>query len=205
VSTLQTTLLAVLFLSGSASLVPQAPSVPGLPSATGQILEDLVATQNFQRSVADYAVLHQQLEREVPPPLRVTADVNEIEKAVRALAIRITVARATARQGDIITPAVARMFRRQIANCLTPAQWNAVLADRERDEEGEPVEPPALYVNMSWPEQVPFDYVPHQLLASLPPLPRELQYRIIGRTLVLWDHHANLIVDLLPGAFTATT
>jgi hypothetical protein len=196
--------LAVLFLSGSASLVAQAPPVPGPPSATGQILEALIATQNFQRSVADYVALHQQLEREVPP-LRVTPDINEIEKAVRALAIRIKVARVTARQGDIITPDVARMFRRRIATCLTPAQWNAVFADRERDEEGEPVEPPALYVNMSWPEQVPFDYVPHQLLASLPALPRELQYRIIGSTLVLWDHHANLIVDFLPAAFTPTT
>lgn len=203
-STLQTTFLAVLFLSGSASLVPQAPPVSGPPAATGQILADLVATENFKRSVADYVALHQRLEREVPS-LRVTPDINEIEKAVRALAIRITVARVTARQGDIITPEVARMFRRQIANCLTPAEWNAVFTDREQDEEGEPVEPPALYVNMSWPEQVPFDYVPHQLLASLPALPRELQYRIIGRTLVLWDHHANLIVDFLVGAFTPTT
>jgi hypothetical protein len=39
------------------------------------------------------------------------------------------------------------MFRRRIANCLTPAHWNAVFADRERDQEDEPVEPPALYVS----------------------------------------------------------
>jgi hypothetical protein len=44
--------------------------------------------------------------------------------------------------------------------------------------------------------------VPPQLLQVLPPLPPELQYRIIGRSLVLWDHHANLVVDYLPGAFT---
>jgi hypothetical protein len=204
VSTLQSTLLAVLFLSGSASLVPQAPPVPGPPTATGQILEDLIATQNFQRAVADYVVLHKQLEREVPP-LRVTRDVNEIQAAVRALAVRIQAARVTARPGDIITPEVARMFRRQIATALTPEKWNAVFADRERDENCEPVEPPVLYVNIDWPAEVPFDYVPYQLLASLPRLPQELQYRIIGRSLVLWDHHANLIVDFLPGAFIPTT
>jgi len=58
---------------------------------------------------------------------------------------------------------------------------------------------------MEWPEGVPFDFVPPQLLRSLPALPPELQYRIIGRSLVLWDHHANLIVDFLPGAFASTT
>jgi len=37
---------------------------------------------------------------------------------------------------------------------------------------------------------------------ALPRLPPELQYRIAGRSLVLWDHHANLIVDFLPRALT---
>jgi hypothetical protein len=97
------------------------------------------------------------------------------------------------------------MFRRQIAACLTAEEWNAVFADRTRDDEGEPVDPPPLQVNMEWPANVPFDYVPPQLLQSLPALPKELQYRMIGRSLVLWDHHANLIVDFLPGAFVPTT
>src|SRR5687767_13755622 len=117
VSTLQTTLFAVLFLSGSTNIVPQAPLVPDAPYATGQFLKELVATQNFQRSVAEYVVLHQLLEREVPP-LLVTPDVGQIQRAVRALGTRIQFARATSRQGDIITPEVARMFRRRIATCL---------------------------------------------------------------------------------------
>ena len=33
-----------------------------------------------------------------------------------------------------------------------------------------------------------FGFVPPQLLAALPRLPAELQYRIIGNALVLWDH-----------------
>ena len=197
-------LIAVLVLSGSVSMVPQAPAVPGPSFEIGQILEDARATQNFQRRVAEYVVLHQQLEREVPPVI-VTPDVGEIIRAVRALGMGIQLARVTARQGDIITPEVGQMFRRRIASCLTPEQWKSSFADRARDEEDQPVEPPPLRVNMEWPEQVPFDYVPPQLLQSLPALPEELQYRIIGRSLVLWDHHANLIVDFLPGAFGPTT
>jgi hypothetical protein len=41
------------------------------------------------------------------------------------------------------------------------------------------------------------------ILCALPPLPDELQYRFAGRTLILWDVHADLIVDLLPGALPA--
>jgi hypothetical protein len=203
VRTLQRTLSVVLVLSGSIGIVAQTSPVPE-PSTTVQLLEELVATQNFQRSVADYVVLHHMLETRVPP-LRVTTDVGEIQRAVRALGLRIQSARASARQGDLITPEVARMFRRRIATCLTSEEWKAVFDDQTRDEEGEPVEPPPLVVNMEWPERVPFGFVPPQLLQSLPALPRELQYRIIGRSLVLWDHHANLVVDFLPGAFVPTS
>jgi hypothetical protein len=202
-STTSSVFFAVLVLSGSVGIVAQTPPVPEQPT-TGQILEELVATQNFERSVSEYVVLHRFLETMVPP-LRVTTDMGEIQGAVRALGMRIQSARATARQGDMITPGVAQMFRRRLATCLTPAEWRAVFADRARDEEGEPVEPPPLRVNMEWPAGVPFEYVPPQLLQSLPRLPKELQYRIIGRALVLWDHHANLIVDFLPGAFVPTT
>jgi hypothetical protein len=203
VSTLQTVVCAVLVLSGSGGAAAQTPLVPE-PSTTGQILEELVATQNFERSLSEYVVLHRFLETMVPP-LRVTTDVGEIQGAVRALGMRIQSARATARQGDVITPEVARMFRRRIETCLTPEEWRAVFADRARDEEDRPLEPPPLHVNMTWPAGLPFDYVPPQLLQSLPTLPKELQYRIIGRSLVLWDHHANVIVDFLPGAFVPTT
>jgi len=204
VSTSPRLLVVVLVLSGSVSMGAQAPVVPGPSLAIDQILEDARAIQNFQRSVAAYVILHQQLEREVPP-LVVSPDVDDISMAVRALGMRLQVARVTARQGDIITPEVAQMFRRRIATCLRPEQWATLFADLARDEEGEPVEAPPLRVNMAWPEQVPFDYVPPQLLQSLPLLPQELQYRIIGRSLVLWDHHANLIVDFLPGAFAPAT
>ena len=203
-STTPSLVVALLVLSGSASLVAQTPPVPDPPYTTGQFLEELVTTQNFERSVAEYVVLHQLLEREVPPML-ITPDIRQIQRAARALAMRIGIARGTARQGDIITPEVARVFRRRIATCLTPEEWKAVFADRARDLEGPPVGPPPLRVNMEWPAGVPFDYVPPQLLQSLPALPQELQYRIIGRSLVLWDHHANLIVDFLPGVFAPTT
>jgi hypothetical protein len=202
-STTPSLFFAVLVLSGNIAMDAQTP--PALAQCpTEQALEEIAATQNFERSVAEYVVLHQFLETMVPP-LRVTTDVGQIQGAVKALGLRIRAARVAARQGDVITPEVARVFRRRIATCMRPEEWQAVFADWARDEEGEPVEAPPLYVNMEWPVGVPFDFVPPQLLQSLPTLPVELQYRIIGTSLVLWDHHANLIVDFLPGAFVTTT
>jgi hypothetical protein len=43
------------------------------------------------------------------------------------------------------------------------------------------------------------------VIQALPPLPPELQYRIVGDDLFLVDVHASLIVDILPGALTDLT
>jgi hypothetical protein len=38
------------------------------------------------------------------------------------------------------------------------------------------------------------------VLLKLPPLPKDLEYRFLGRDLILLDIHANLIVDFIPAA-----
>ena len=186
---------------------PGAPtSIVAVRTAAGQhqVLEP-DATEIFRIRVDEYVALHRRLEVGAPR-LRVTTDITETQRAVRALGYRIQAARAGAKQGDIITPQVATLFRRQINECLPHSQWAAILLDMMVDEEGDvQTPPPALRVNMEWPEGVEFAFVPPALLAALPQLPDELQFRLIGRALVLWDHHANLIVDFLPEAFTALT
>jgi hypothetical protein len=97
-------------------------------------------------------------------------------------------------QADIFTVEVARMFHRRIATCLAQEEIEAILADQRYQATPQ--------VNAVWPVTVPLDFVPPQLLATLPQLPPELQYRIFGRSLVLWEHHANPIVDTLPWALT---
>ena len=42
--------------------------------------------------------------------------------------------------------------------------------------------------------------MPPSLLAALPQLPKELEYRIIGKYLVLRDVDAALILDFIPAA-----
>ena len=45
--------------------------------------------------------------------------------------------------------------------------------------------------------------MPPSLLAVLPTLPKELEYRIIGKYLILRDVDAALILDVIPDAVTA--
>jgi hypothetical protein len=47
--------------------------------------------------------------------------------------------------------------------------------------------------------------VPVLVLEQLPLLPKEIDYRLIGQTLVLWDVDADLIVDVVPDAIPGPT
>ena len=67
-------------------------------------------------------------------------------------------------------------------------------------ENAEPLPNVELKVNSHYPRNLPLQSSPPTLLERLPPLPSELQYRIVGQTLVLYDVSSDLIVDLLPEA-----
>lgn len=158
---------------------------------------DPAVLQAFHGRIAAYVELHRRLEGPLPT-LEASDDLAKVHVAMAALGQQIRRARRTARQGDILTPDVARLIRDCVADCMPHDQLQALL---EEDDDHAPARPVRLRVNGGWPPDAPFTYVPPQLLQLMPPLPSELQYRIIGRDLVLWDHHANLIVDFLPGVF----
>jgi len=52
-------------------------------------------------------------------------------------------------------------------------------------------------INTVYPTTLPLATFPAALLRKLPDLPPELEYRIVGRSLILRDVKANLIVDIL--------
>lgn len=55
-------------------------------------------------------------------------------------------------------------------------------------------------VNARYPPNVPYTTLPPALLLRLPTLPDGLEYRFVGRALILRDVDAALIVDFLPNA-----
>jgi hypothetical protein len=154
----------------------------------------------FLDRVDRYVALHRRLEADLPPE-RVTADPELLLLPRIALAREIRKARADARQGDIFTPAVADYFRKVIAEALRAGRIENFLAIVE-DENFVRVIPT---VNGDYPAGASISLMPPCLLAALPPLPDELQYRFLSRDLILWDLHPGLIVDFIPRALTETT
>jgi hypothetical protein len=146
---------------------------------------------DFSTRVWDYFELRSALEQGLPP-LRVTDDPAEIRTAISALARRIRVARAEAKQGDIFTPAIAVEFRRALATEMNPNTWAAIMDDNPGEFSSR--------INGTYPGHKPLSTVPPNILAVLPGLPDDIQYRFVGRHLILLDTKANLIVDRLPYA-----
>ncbi len=148
----------------------------------------------FTASVTRYAALHREQERRLPrPPVTMNADALHARSAKLADAIR---AHREAQQGDIFTADVAALIRFRIGRALWKYEMDAaeLLANLADDRDV-----PPLAVHAPFPIYGGY-MIWAWMLAELPPLPSELEYRLAGSTLVLVDVDAALIVDFLPGA-----
>jgi hypothetical protein len=148
--------------------------------------------KEFSDAVQRYLAVRSAADQKVQP-LKETGDPAKITGREKALGIAIAEARAGAKQGDIFTPSTVPAFARLVKDDFakrTPADRTAVL------EEVPKRVPPK--VNETYPTELPLATVPPTLLAKLPTLPPELEYRFLGRHLILRDIKANLIVDFIP-------
>jgi hypothetical protein len=153
----------------------------------------------FETNLRHYMKLRKAASESVPE-LKKKDDAAAIIAHEQALAAAIRKARPNARPGDILTPAAQKYFR-----SLTMAQVRARdgVAVKETLKQGNP---PAdkegadvkLQTNGTYPKSAPKSTMPASLLARFPELPEELEYRFIGRNLILLDTAANLIVDYAP-------
>lgn len=159
---------------------------------TGDQAEDLV--QRFTRRVEAYVSQKKKLEEGLPPmkPGAIASGAAETHESV--LAARIREARAGAQPGDIFGDAVPyfRDLIRKDMRTRSVAEAHALL------QESPSLAPVA--VNASYPVKAALATVPALLLVNLPRLPDGLEYRFMGRDLILRDRGANLIVDFIAGA-----
>lgn len=164
---------------------------PGVSSSRQS--PDDAALAEFSAAVDAYVALHRQLEGPVPT-IATSSDPDEIRRAIEALGAKIRGSRRTARAGDIFTPAVARVMRGRIdAGCGGDVDAVYTSAHDEAPRLRRPV------VNGHWPGAA-MTFMPPNVLCQLPTLPEELEYRFVNRDLVLWDAHADVIVDVMSGA-----
>jgi hypothetical protein len=163
-----------------------APTPPVAPAAA-----DPTAIQEFNDRVKAYMELRRKVAGDVPD-LNSTKDTAKIVAHKQSLSVNLRTARKNAKQGDIFTPAAARQFRRFVNADLdrrTDATADAILA--------EVPEKLRLRVNESYPEGAPLATMPPDMLTQLPVLPEEVEYRLLGRHLILRDVGANLILDFV--------
>jgi hypothetical protein len=165
---------------------------PEPPVAAAFAAKDQAALADFEERVQSYMDLRRHAAQTVPP-LTVSADPAEIRRAMDALAAAIVSARPGAHQGDIFPPEIAAALRRVVGTACQGRYHELLLL--VTDEMDEPL--PTAAIHARWPEGVPLPTMPLNLLAALPRLPAELQYRLMNRDLVLLDIDANLIVDVV--------
>jgi hypothetical protein len=107
--------------------------------------------------------------------------------------------RTNAKQGDIFTPQIAELFKRLMHPELKGHEGRETKLSLE-EEDGERAQI-WLKVNATWPASEPLTTTPPNLLANLPQLPEDVEYRITNkRHLVLRDVDANIIIDFIYNA-----
>ena len=166
-------------------------------AARAGVNADAAVLQDFKARVDQYLKIHKEAAKG-PARLKETSDPAEITNAQDALGARIRAARAGAKHGDVFTPEISTEFRQLLAPEMKGEDGRDTKAVLKTD--APPAASVAFKVNAKYPEGQPLPTTPANVLLNLPRLPEPLQYRIIGRHLVLLDSAADLVVDYIPNA-----
>ena len=154
--------------------------------------EDAAAFKEFSARVQAYVQLQKSVKAGLPA-LKPTDLPEMIAAYQQALARKIREARPHAKPGDIFTSAACEAFRHASRAALQGPHSAASRAYMGRDA---PNPAMRLTVNGVYPDAEPIAALSPSLLAAFPPLPGEVAYRIVGRTLILMDEESRLIVDM---------
>jgi hypothetical protein len=158
---------------------------------------DSAIVEDFNARLDNYVKKQRALLKD--SPIAEDATPAQIKARQDTLAAELRVIRKNAKQGDIFTPQVAELFKRLMSpEVKGPDAKETKQALSEEDGETAKVN---LVVNASWPMSEPLTTTPANILANLPQLPMDVEYRISNkRHLVLRDVDANIIVDFIYNA-----
>lgn len=177
--------VAVLVVASCASSTAGAQREPLAVNAYG------AAVKAF-RDRADAYLTLQKKAAETVPPLKQTDDPTKLNSREVALAEAIRQLRVGAKPGDLFGADLTPHIRKVISK-----DWaQRSVADRAGLSEDIPRNS-VTEVNATYPPALPLGTFPASLLAALPPLPEQLEYRFVGRHLILRDVNANLVVDIM--------
>jgi hypothetical protein len=144
----------------------------------------------FNRRVQDYVALRSRMEEGLPP-LVVTTNADDIERFEHRLTERIGHARGS-RRGQVFAGAMEGQVKRMLSTHADPNIVALIMEDGPGEFD--------VDVNETYSKKFPLATMPPKLLLLLPDLPKDLEYRFVGRHLILRDARANMIIDEIPYA-----
>ena len=153
--------------------------------------EDVATQQEFTKRVNDYYALRNKLGGN---DTQQTASAAEVANRQDQLAAKVRAQRVNAKHEDIFTDKVEELFRREIKASYRGGNGARIESSLHH---AEPMPKIALRVNAKYPSNLPLQSTPPTLLQNLPRLPKGLEYRVVGRDLILYDSATNLIVDYI--------
>lgn len=149
----------------------------------------------FQKRLKEYVDFHNKVEATVPK-LDETPNPERIAAREKALADALIKARPHAKAGDYFIKEVQPHLEKAIHADFAKrpvAQRKALIVELPKDLK--------VGVNTAYPTTLPLATFPPKLLQVLPELPPEIEYRIVGRHLILRDNKANVVVDIMTDVF----
>jgi hypothetical protein len=184
---------------GPAAGAPSQAAPPETAARRDRMVEEEI--EEFLEEVQEY-LEDRRKAREELPKLKDKAEPEDVTAYAKGLADNIRERRRGAKQGDVFTPRLARAFRRIFARELSRSGHDrkVVLTEGNPTGDEERMPAPKVAVNAQYIPAAPLSTVPPTLLLALPTLPEEVEYRFVGRSLILRDSVANLIIDFIPNA-----
>lgn len=175
--------LLQIVLVGAATCVYSEEAPPVRPA-------EAQAVAAFEARVKEYVALHEKLESTLPR--RSTRRTPEqVDTNQRALGDLIKAARRDAKPGAFFTPGMQALVKRILREVLSGPEGKTLKSSIMDENPGIP----NLALNERYPSSVPLSTMPPQVLAPLPKLKGELEYRFIGSRLILLDTEADIILD----------
>jgi hypothetical protein len=165
------------------------------------------ALKSFEERLGAYVKLRRTATEKVPPQKTKTTPA-EIQEREKLLAEAIRKARTGAKPGDIFAPETKPIFHGILRSSLAGSHGKksraAIKEGNPKNEKAPGEVEPALVVNAEYPKNAPLSTIPPSLLLRLPKLPKDLEYRFVGRTLILRDREASIVVDYMKEAVPPT-
>ena len=177
--------IAVCVLDASAATA-QTPVIQAERVASFRLLVIGELAPEFSQRVSDYYELRLRLQDRLPPQV-VTDDAATIRSGELALGRLVRIARGRSHEGDIFTTSSVIQFRQALLLAMTPDTWAVIMDDNPGEFSNR--------INGNYPKTRTLSTMPYAILAQLPSLPDGIEYRFLGRHLILHDTRANVILD----------